>query len=192
MDGPLHISFLGSIRSKQSVVAAMAAGLRGPKLELRCTICDEVSSYVIYTTRGTRFANSRWRKWSRESRQRWRSSIGAWRWWGRPLAVLQLWGAALQFCLALLKLLLGSIASEVDESSLCGGYLCALGFGACGAKFDEYGPLFIGLLGPTRRGDRVLHLLSINQTLIRLCLQDFWKGMNLEFVTIWKPNSRTG
>jgi hypothetical protein len=29
----------------------MAVGLRGPKLELRCTICDKVSSYAIYTTR---------------------------------------------------------------------------------------------------------------------------------------------
>jgi hypothetical protein len=31
----------------------------------------------------------------------------------------------------------GSIASNVDESSSCDGYLCALGFGACGTKFDE-------------------------------------------------------
>jgi hypothetical protein len=34
------------------------------------------------------------------------------------------------------------------------------------AKFDEYGPIFIGVLGPTRRGDRVLHFPSINRTLI--------------------------
>jgi hypothetical protein len=34
----------------------MATRLRGPKLELRCTICDEVSSYVIYTMRGIQFA----------------------------------------------------------------------------------------------------------------------------------------
>jgi hypothetical protein len=103
--------------------------------------------------------------------------------------VLRLQGAALQLHLAPLKLLLGSIASDVDESSSCGIYLRALGFGACRTKFDEYGPLFIGLLGPTRRGDRVLYFLSINRTLIRLRLEDFWKGMNLEFVTIWKPNS---
>jgi hypothetical protein len=106
--------------------------------------------------------------------------------------VLWLRGAALQLCLAPLKLLLGSIALDVDESSSCGGYLHALGFGACGTKFDEYGPLFIGLLGPTHRGHEVLHFLSINRTLIRLSLEDFWKGMNFGFVTIWKPNSRPG
>jgi hypothetical protein len=87
--------------------------------------------------------------------------------------VLWLRGAALQLRLAPLKLLLGSIASDVYESSLCGGYLCALGFGACVTKFDEYGPLFIGLLGPTHRGDGVQHFLSINQTLIRLRFEDF-------------------
>jgi hypothetical protein len=64
-----------------------------------------------------------------------------------------------------------------------------LWFGACGTKFDEYGPLFIGLLGPTRRGDEGLHFLFINRTLIRLRLEDFWKGMNFELVTIWKLNS---
>jgi hypothetical protein len=47
------------------------------------------------------------------------------------------------------------------------------------AKFDEYEPLFVGVLGPTRRGDRVLHFLSINQTLIRLRLEDFLKGGEL-------------
>jgi hypothetical protein len=104
--------------------------------------------------------------------------------------VLQLQGAALQLLLAPLKLLLESIALDIDESSLCGGYLRALGFGACGTKFDEYGPLFIGLLGSTRRGDRVLHFLSINQTLVRLGLEDFLKGMNFGLVTIWKLNSR--
>jgi hypothetical protein len=45
-----------------------------------------------------------------------------------------------------------------------------LRFGACGTKFDEYGLLFIGLLGPTHRGDGVLHFLSINRTLIWLRL----------------------
>jgi hypothetical protein len=70
--------------------------------------------------------------------------------------VLWLRGAALQLHVAQLKLLLGSIASDVDESSSCCGYLRALRFGACGTKFNEYGPLFIGLPGPTRRGDEVL------------------------------------
>jgi hypothetical protein len=60
------------------------------------------------------------------------------------------------------------------------------------AKFDEYEPLFVGVLGPTRRGDRVLHFLSINQTLIQLRLEVFWKGVNFRFVTIWKPNSQQG
>jgi hypothetical protein len=109
----------------------------------------------------------------------------AWWWWGQPPAVLRL-------RLAPFKLLLGSIASNVNECSLCGGYLCALGFGACGTKFDKYERLFIGLLGPTRRGDGVLHFLSLNRTLIRLRLEDFWKGMNFGLVMIWKPNSRPG
>jgi hypothetical protein len=56
------------------------------------------------------------------------------------------------------------------------------------AKFDEYGPLFIGVLGPIHRGDEVPHFLSINQTIIRLRLEDFWKGMNFGLVTVWKPN----
>jgi hypothetical protein len=60
------------------------------------------------------------------------------------------------------------------------------------AKFDEYEPLFIGILSSTRRGDRVLHFLSINQTLIRLRLEDFWKGMNFGLVTVWKPNFPIG
>jgi hypothetical protein len=106
--------------------------------------------------------------------------------------VLWLRGAALQLRFAPLKTILGSIASGVDESSLCGGYLRTVGFRACGTKFDEYGPLFIRLLGPTCRGDRVQHFLSINRTLIRLHLEDFWKGMNFRLVTIWKPNSRPG
>jgi hypothetical protein len=92
--------------------------------------------------------------------------------------VLRLRGAALQLCLAPLKLLHGPIASDVDESSSCGGYLRALGFVDCGTKFDEYWPLFIGLLGPTRRGDEVLQFLYTNQTLTRLCLGDFWKRID--------------
>jgi hypothetical protein len=60
------------------------------------------------------------------------------------------------------------------------------------AKFDEYGPQFIAVLGPTRRGDGVLHFLSINQTLIQLRLEDFWKGMNFRLVTVWKLNFLAG
>jgi hypothetical protein len=59
-------------------------------------------------------------------------------------------------------------------------------------KFDECGPLFIGVLGPTRIGDGVLHFLSINQTLIRFRLEDFWNRMNLGLVTVWKPNFMAG
>jgi hypothetical protein len=44
---------------EQSQRGAMAAGLRGSKLELQCTIYDEVSSYAIYTARGTHFAHLR-------------------------------------------------------------------------------------------------------------------------------------
>jgi hypothetical protein len=96
----------------------------------------------------------------------------------RPPLVLRLQGAAIQLCLATLKLLLVSIASDVHESSSCGNYLCALVFGACGTKFNEFGPLFIGLLGPTCRGDEVLRFLYTNQCLTRLYLGDFWKGMD--------------
>jgi hypothetical protein len=60
------------------------------------------------------------------------------------------------------------------------------------AKFDKYMLLFIGVLGPTRRGDGVLHFLSINRTLIRLRLEDFWNGMNFGLVTVWKPNFLAG
>jgi hypothetical protein len=60
--------------------------------------------------------------------------------------VLQLRGAALQLRLAPLKLFLGSIASDVDESSSMGGYIRALGFGACETKFDEYMPLLVLLV----------------------------------------------
>jgi hypothetical protein len=60
------------------------------------------------------------------------------------------------------------------------------------AKFDEYRPLFIGVLGPSRRGDGILHFLSINRTLIRLRLEDFWKGINFRLVTVWKPNFPAG
>jgi hypothetical protein len=93
--------------------------------------------------------------------------------------MLQLREPVLQLRLAPLKLLLWSIASNVDESSLCGGYLRALGFAACGTKFNEYRPSFIGLLGPTHRACGVLHFVCINRTLIQLRLEDFWKRMDL-------------
>jgi hypothetical protein len=32
----------------------------------------------------------------------------------------------------------------------------------CGQKSTPWGALFIGVLGPTRRGDGILHFLSIN------------------------------
>jgi hypothetical protein len=69
---------------------AMAGSLRGPKLELWCTICNEVSSYVIYTTRGTRFAHLRWRKRMWESMQRRCGSDDSWWWWLAPPMVLRL------------------------------------------------------------------------------------------------------
>jgi hypothetical protein len=46
----------------------MAIGLRELKLELQCTICDEVSSYAIYAMRGIQFAHLAWWKRPRESR----------------------------------------------------------------------------------------------------------------------------
>jgi hypothetical protein len=46
----------------------------------------------------------------------------------------------------------------------------------CGQKSTPWGVLFIGALGRTHRGDKVLHFLSINRTLIQLRLKDFWNG----------------
>jgi hypothetical protein len=95
LDRPSKIRWLGTILlpqlspAEQSHRGAMAAGLRGPKLKLRCTICDEVSSYAIYTTRGTRFAHLWWRKWTRES-GRWRRGLDdSWQRWLAHLMVLQ-------------------------------------------------------------------------------------------------------
>jgi hypothetical protein len=75
--------------AEQSHQGAMATGLRGSKLVLWCNICDEVSSYAIYTTRGTRFVHLRWRKWMRESGRWWRGSDDSWRRWLAPSMVLQ-------------------------------------------------------------------------------------------------------
>jgi hypothetical protein len=47
------------------------------------------------------------------------------------------------------------------------------------AKIHTMGCAIYRVLGPTHRGDGVLHFLSINQTLIQLRLEDSWKGMNL-------------
>jgi hypothetical protein len=90
--------------------------------------------------------------------------------------LLWLQEVVLKLCLHLLKLLLGSIASDGSESSSRDGYLCVLGFGVCGAKSNEHGPLFIALLVLAHRGCGVLHFLSINQTQTWLRSEDFGKG----------------
>jgi hypothetical protein len=51
-----------------------------------------------------------------------------------------------------------------------------LGFGACGIKFDEHGPLFTGLLVPSHRGCRDLSFLSSNRTQTQLRSKDIEKG----------------
>jgi hypothetical protein len=66
--------------------------------------------------------------------------------------LLRLQEVALDLRLDPLKLLLGPIASNGGELSSRSGYLRALGFGACGMKFDEHVPLFVGLLVLTHRG----------------------------------------
>jgi hypothetical protein len=179
LDRPSKIWRLGTILlprlgpAEQSHRGAMAAGLRGPKLELWCTICDEVSSYAIYTTWGTHFANLRWRKWTRESgRRRW-GSDDSWRRWLAPSAVLRGQERDEQTPHVPLLLLHASISPGGNELNSHNKKSLAARVWCCRQKFDEYGPLFIGVLGPTRRGDRVLHFLSINQTLIQLRLEDF-------------------
>jgi hypothetical protein len=162
----------------------MATGLRGPKLELQCTICDEVSSYVIYTIRGTHFAHLRWRKQMRESGWRWRDSVDSWRWWLAPPMVLRRHEHDEQTPQVPLLLLHAWISLGGDELNSHDKKSLAARVWCCGQKFDEYGPLLIGVLGPTHRGDRVLNFLSINRTLIQLCLEDFWKGMNFGLVTV--------
>jgi hypothetical protein len=68
----------------------------------------------------------------------------------------------------------------------------AVGFGSCESKFGENRTLFMRRLVWTHRELRVLQILCINQTLIRLRLEDFWNGNKLGLVTIWKSNSRPG
>jgi hypothetical protein len=80
------------------------------------------------------------------------------------VVLLQLREVALKLCLDPLKLLLGSIALDGSKSNSRSGYVHALGFGVCGAKSNEHGSLFIGLLVLTRRGCGVLSFLSLNQT----------------------------
>jgi hypothetical protein len=170
----------------------MAAGLRGSKLELWCSICDEVSSYAVYTIRETRFAHLRLRKRTRKS-ERWRrGSKNSWRQWRAPLMVLRWQEQYKQTPHVPLLLLRASISPGGDELNSHGKKSLPARVWCCGQKFDEYGPLFIGVLSPTRRGDITLHFLSINQTLTRFRLEDFWKGMNFGLVTVWKPNLPAG
>jgi hypothetical protein len=78
------------------------------------------------------------------------------------------------------------------ERRWIGGARRWLGFGSCRSKFGENRPLFKRLLVWTCTWLEVLKFLSINQTLIWLRLKDFWKGNELEMVTIRKSNSRLG
>jgi hypothetical protein len=91
-----------------------------------------------------------------------------------------------------LFLLRASISPGGDELNTHDKKPLAARVWCCRQKFSEHGPLFIGVLGPTRRGDRVLHFLSINRTLIPLCLEDFLEGMNFGLVSVWKPNFPAG
>jgi hypothetical protein len=52
------------------------------------------------------------------------------------------------------------------------------------AKFAWDRTLFIGVLDPTRKGDRVLQFLSSNRTQIWLHLEDIVKGVILGLVMI--------
>jgi hypothetical protein len=97
-----------------------------------------------------------------------------------------------QLPLGLLELLLGFNCSVQWQINLAQSSCSALGFGFCGSKFKENRLLFIGLLEWTRRQLGVLKFLSINRTLIRLGLEDFWKENELGLVTIQKSNSRPG
>jgi hypothetical protein len=166
--------------------------LRRPKLELWCTICDEVSSYVIYMTRGTRFAHLRWRKRTRESRRRRRDLDDSWwRWLAPPM--VHWWQEQDEHTPHIpLSRLCASNSSGGDELNSHDKKSLVARVWCCGQIFDEYGPLFVGVLGPTCGGDGDLHFLSINQTLIRLRFKDFWKEMNFGLVTVWKPNFQPG
>jgi hypothetical protein len=145
--------------AEQSHRGAMAAGLRGPKLKLQCTIYDEISSYVIYTTRGTRFAHLRWRKQTRESGRRQRGMDDSWRVVtgssDGPLATRTWRTDSLRSPLAPPCFnFSGRWQIELTWQEILDGQGLVLR-----PKFDEYGPLFIGVLCPTHRVDRVLHFL---------------------------------
>jgi hypothetical protein len=153
-----------------------------------CTIYDEVSSYAIYTTRGTCFAHLRWRKQMRESGWwRWGSDDSWWQWLA-PSMVLWRQEQDEQTPDVPLLLLCASISLGGDELNSHRKKPLAARVWCCRQRFDEHGLLFVGLLGPTHRGDGVLHFLSIKWTLIRLRLADFWKGMNFGLVSVWKLN----
>jgi hypothetical protein len=81
-----------------------------------------------------------------ESGQRWIEVLSLQQCRMTSAKLLWLQEVALKLRLDPLKLLLSSIASDGGGSSLCGGYLHALGLGACRTEFDEHVPLFIGLL----------------------------------------------
>jgi hypothetical protein len=89
--------------------------------------------------------------------------------------LLWLQEVALKLHLDPLKLLLGSIASDGDESSSHDGYLRVRGFGVCRTKYNENGPLFIGVSVLTHRGCEVIPFLSINRTQTWLQSKDFGK-----------------
>jgi hypothetical protein len=96
-------------------------------------------------------------------------------WWEHPPVVLQLVQDHEQLPLGLL---LGFNCCVQWWIYLAWSSCSVLGFGSCGSKFGENRSLFIGLLVWTRRGLGVLQFLSINRTLIRLHLEDFWKETN--------------
>jgi hypothetical protein len=67
-----------------------------------------------------------------------------------------------------------------------------MGFRSYRRKSDKHGPLFIGVLDPTHRGDGILRFLSSNRIQIPLRLGDLWKGMNFGFVTILQTEFPVG
>jgi hypothetical protein len=178
--------------AEQSHQGTMATSLRGPMHDLQCTISDAVSSCVIYTTRGTYFAHLRRRKQMGESRWRRRSSDDSWQHWLATPMVHQWQEPDEHTPHVPLLLLRASISPGGDGLNSHGNKSLAARVWCCEQKFDKYRPLFIGVLGPTRREDRDLHFLSINRSLIWLRLEDFWKGMNFRMVIVWKPNFRPG
>jgi hypothetical protein len=103
--------------------------------------------------------------------------------------LLRLQEVALKLRLDPLKPLLGSIASDGGESSSRGGYLCALGFRACGIKFDEHVQLYTGLFRSNHRQQRSSQLPSSNPTLSREDLKENQKGAKLVSYLVLKSVS---